>query len=123
MLTIVSMQSCNTCQDTFEQGWRNGEEKIIELTNVETDDEGKVSCLLMLVVCLNAGMFCVQASLFFSIAGNQRFTLHCPTSYPDYQVNLTWLGSKITFTFHLPIGRQLLCGGGLQSSPVVQCPE
>merc|ERR1719234_722968 len=48
------------------QGWRNGEEKIIELTNVETDDEGK-------------------ASLFFSIAGNQRFTLHCPTSYPDYQ--------------------------------------
>ena len=41
----------------------------------------------------------LQASLFFSIAGNQRFTLHCPTSYPDYQVSGCHVQSRITFFF------------------------
>ena len=95
------MQSCNICQDTFAQGWRNGEEKIIELTNVETDDEGKVSCLLMLVVCLNAGLFyklIVCCSGKFVLLDCRQPAVHPPLS--DQLSRLpgeSHLGSKITF--------------------------
>merc|ERR1719334_962398 len=48
------------------QAWKGPDRKIIELNGVDRDEEGK-------------------ASVQFLIDRNQRFTLHCPTSYPTYQ--------------------------------------
>jgi len=62
--------------------WSSGEKKIIKLEQVERDGEGK-------------------ASLHFKIDTNQNFTLHCPTSYPDYQDD--------NFFVEAPCSLQLWC--------------
>ena len=51
----------------FKAWLKQEERKIIQLEEVTRDEEGK-------------------ASIQFTIEGSQEFTLHCPTSYPDYQV-------------------------------------
>jgi len=62
--------------------WSGGEKKMISLEQVERDGEGK-------------------ASLHFKIDTNQNFTLHCPTSYPDYHDD--------NFFVEAPCSLQLWC--------------
>ena len=71
--------SCKSAKllNTFAQGWRNGEEKIIELTNVETDDEGKVALEMDTNYCVMLSFLCFMFSSLTS------------TLAPRY-INLRW---------------------------------
>jgi len=62
--------------------WMGAGMKIISLDQVERDTDGK-------------------ASMHFKIDSNQNFTLHCPTSYPDYHDD--------NFFVEAPCSLQLWC--------------
>ena len=77
----------------FSQGWRNGEGKIIELTNVETDDEGKVvwqeAKKYFVLSLLNTGLFdCVIVCY-----SGKLVLLDCRQSalHPPLSNQLSWL--------------------------------